>query len=180
MKDWNVVVTVFDEEGYRLAPRLLSPFGEIRSTDFFNVLVMKVPDVDAFTQEIAALFEETPGHLNAISRVVPVHAVFDYQSPEEFLEKGAEVVLGWSDRLADKSFYIRLHRRGFKGRIMSPEAERTLDEALLERLKARGHPGHISFEDPDFVIDIETVGTRAGLSLWTSEELARYAFLHVD
>lgn len=180
MKDWNVVVTVFDEEGYKLAPRLLSRFGKIGSTDFFNVLVMKVADIDAFTRDIAALFAETPGYLNAISRVMPAHAAFDYFSPDEFLEKGEEVILGWSDKLADKSFYVRLHRRGFKGRILSPEAERALDEALLERLETRGHPGHIDFENPDCVIDIETVGTRAGFSLWTREELARYSFLHID
>lgn len=180
MKDWNVVVTVFDEDGYRLAKRLLPRYGEIGVTDYFNVLVMKVPDIDAFTQAISDLFEETPGYLNAISRIMPAHAAFNYQSPEEFLEKGEEAVLGWAERLADKSFYIRLHRRGFKGRIVSPEAEHALDDALLDRLKARGHPGRMDFESPDFVIDIETVGMRAGLSIWTRDELSRYPFLHID
>jgi len=180
MKDWNVVVTVFDEDGYRLAKRLLPRYGQIGATEYFNVLAMKVPDVDTFTQTIADLFEETPGYLNAISRIVPAHAAFDYQSPEEFLDKGEKAILGWSDKLADKSFYIRLHRRGFKGRIVSPEAERVLDEALLDRLKTRGHPGRIDFEDPDMVIDIETVGNRAGLSIWTKEQLSRFSFLHID
>jgi len=53
MKDWNVVVTVFDEEGYRLAKRLLPRYGPTEKTDFFNVLVMKVADVYAFTQRTA-------------------------------------------------------------------------------------------------------------------------------
>jgi tRNA(Ser,Leu) C12 N-acetylase TAN1 len=180
MKDWNVVVTVFDEDGYRLAKRLLPRYGEIDATDYFNVLVMKVPDIDAFTQAISDLFEETPGYLNAISRIVPAHAAFNYQSPEEFLENGEEVVLGWSDQLPDKSFYIRLHRLGFKSRIVSPEAERVLDDALLNRLMERGHPGRIDFETPDMVIDIETVGARAGFSLWTREQLSRFPFLHID
>jgi len=180
MKDWNVVVTVFDEEGYRLAKRLMSGYGQIDTTDYFNVLVMKVPDIDAFLQAIAALFEETPGYLNAISRVVPAHATFDYQSPDEFLEKGEEVVLGWSEVLADTSFYARLHRRGFKGRIVSPEMERALDEALLAHLEERGHPGRINFDNPDMVIDIETIGNRAGFSLWTREQLSRFPFLHID
>lgn len=175
-----MVVTVIDEEGYHLARSLLRRFGPVKTTDYFNVLVMKVADIDAFTRAIAVLFEETPGHLNAISRVVPAHAAFDYQSPAEFLEKGEETILGWSDRLADGSFYVRLHRRGFKGRIVSPEAERALDEALLDRLKERGHPGRIDFESPDFVIDIEMVGNRAGFSIWTSEELVRFSFLHID
>ena len=180
MKDWNVVVTVFDEDGYRLAKRLLPRYGEIGATDYFNVLVMKVPDIDAFTHAISDLFEETPGYLNAISRIVPAHAAINYQSPEEFLKKSEEVVLGWSDQLADKSFYIRLHRRGFKGRIVSPKAERALDDALLNRLMERGHPGCIDFETPDMVIDIETVGARAGFSLWTRRQLSRFPFLNID
>lgn len=175
-----MVVTVFDEEGYHLARSLLRRFGDVRTTGFFNVLVLKVADVGAFTQAIAMLFEETPGYMNAISRVVPAHVTFDYGSPEEFAEKGKEAVLGWADRLADKAFYIRLHRRGFRGKILSPEAERALDETLLRRLEVTGHPGRIDFEDPDYVIDIETVGTRAGLSLWSKEELSRLPFLHID
>ena len=175
-----MVVTVFDEEGFRLARRLLRQFGTIERTEYFNVLVMEVPEIEAFTQAIAALFEDTPGYLNAISRIVPAHAVFDYHSPEEFLAKGEDVVLGWSDMLTDKSFYIRLHRRGFRGRIVSPEAERSLDDALLRRLEERGRPGHIDFEDPDLVIDIETVDDRAGVSIWTKEQLSRFSFLHID
>jgi tRNA(Ser,Leu) C12 N-acetylase TAN1 len=180
MIDWNVVVTVFDERGFRLAKRLLSDFAPVHTTDYFNVLAMKVPDVAAFTEQVHRLFDETPGYLNDISRVVPAHATFDFASPEEFAQKAERVILDWADRLAGKSFYIRLHRRGFRGRIVSPEVERALDAALLERLGAAGHPGHISFEDPDMAIDIETVGNRAGISLWTREELARFPFLHVD
>ncbi|MDP2620071.1 MAG: THUMP domain-containing protein [Hyphomicrobiales bacterium] len=180
MWDWNVVVTVYDERGFRLAKRLMSDFGRVDTTDYFNVLVMKVADVAAFTEAVCRLVEESPGYLNDISRIVPAHATFDYASPEDFAEKAEKVILGWADRLADKSFYIRLHRRGFRGRILSPEAERALDTALLERLGEAGHPGRVSFEDPDMVIDIETVGNRAGLSLWTRDELARFPFLHVD
>lgn len=180
MKDWNVVVTVFDEEGYRLARRLLPRFGSVGTTGYFNVLVMKVEDVAAFTRSIAAWFAETPGYLNAISRVMPAHVVFDFASAEEFLDKAEDAVLAWTDRLADKSFYVRLHRRGFRGDIISPEAERKLDEALLERLDKSGHTGRVKFDEPDYVIDVETVGTRAAVSLWTKEELARYPFLHID
>ena len=63
MIDWNVVVTVFDERGFRLAKRLLAEFAPVYTTDFFNVLVMKVPDVAAFTDQVHRLFEETPGYL---------------------------------------------------------------------------------------------------------------------
>jgi len=180
VKDWNAVVTVYDKDGYRLAKRLMSRFGRIDSTDYFNVLVMKVPDVDNFTQAIAELFEQTPGFLNDISRVVPAHATIDFQSPQEFNEKADAVVGDWCEKLAGKSFYIRLHRRGFKGRIASPDAERFLDDAVLERLRELDRPGRIDFEDPDFVIDIEMAGNRAGFSIWSRQELNRFDFLHVD
>jgi tRNA(Ser,Leu) C12 N-acetylase TAN1 len=43
-----------------------------------------------------------------------------------------------------------------------------------------GRPGRINFADPDHVIDIETVGNRAGLSIWSRDDLRRYPFLNVD
>jgi len=55
-----------------------------------------------------------------------------------------------------------------------------LDEALLETLEHRGTPGRIDFDDPDFILDVETVGQRAGMSLWTREDLHRYPFLKLD
>jgi hypothetical protein len=60
------------------------------------------------------------------------------------------------------------------------EEERFLDDFILAALEQAGSPGHITFEDPDAVIVVETVGQRAGLSLWTREELRRYPFLHPD
>jgi tRNA(Ser,Leu) C12 N-acetylase TAN1 len=72
---------------------------------------------------------------------------------------------------------VRLHRRGFKGVLSTPHEERFLDEALLSAL---GVGGRISFTDPDAVIQIETIGGRAGMSLWTREELRQYPFLGTD
>lgn len=33
VNDWNAVVTVYDTEGYRMAKRLMSRYGEIDMTD---------------------------------------------------------------------------------------------------------------------------------------------------
>jgi hypothetical protein len=51
---------------------------------------------------------------------------------------------------------------------------------LIDLLQAAGTPGRITFSDPDVIIALETVGTRAGLSLWTREDLARHRFLRLD
>ena len=60
------------------------------------------------------------------------------------------------------------------------DEERFLDTYLLEALATAGTPGQIRFSDPDAIIALETIGPRAGLSLWTREELERYPLLHLD
>lgn len=103
-----------------------------------------------------------------------------FQSPEEFEAKAREAVGSWLTRLAGKSFHVRLHRRGFKRRLSSQEEERSLDTFLLQSLEQRGTPGRITFDDPDAIIAVETVGQRAGFSLWTREDMQRYPFLKLD
>ena len=178
MSDWNVVITV-REQKYQTAWQHLQAFGKVHRTDYYNVVTLEVPDLSAFTERLAQLCAEKSEILNILSRVVPAQAVFAFQTPEEFEDKAREAVLRWVPDLAGKSFYVRLYRRGFRGRILSPEEERFLDQVLLSALEDRGTPGRIDFDDPDLVIDVETVGNRAGLALWTREDLARYPFLRV-
>ncbi|HXE96756.1 MAG TPA: THUMP domain-containing protein, partial [Dongiaceae bacterium] len=77
-------------------------------------------------------------------------------------------------------FHVRMHRRGFKGKLSSAEEERFLDEILLQRLEDAGTPGKVAFDDPDVIIALETIGQQAGLSLFGRDELKRYSLLHVD
>lgn len=179
MKDWNVVVTVFDQEAYRRAPSLLAQFGDVGETEFYNVLVVKVPDVSAFTREISDLVDREIDIMNDISRILPAHVTFDFHDADEFERQSREEVLGWAEEFLAKSFYVRLYRRGLKGLISSPGGERFLDDALLAVLERKGGAGLVNFDDPDRVIDIETVGNRAGMSRWSREELRRYPFLHI-
>jgi tRNA(Ser,Leu) C12 N-acetylase TAN1 len=179
MLDWNVVVSVY-EDGYKQALRVLRPFGRLQPTDFYNVLVMKVGDISAFLEQFAALVTETPGVLNDISRVMPCEVCFDYESAQEFESKARDVALSWVLELAQSAFHVRMHRRGFKGRLSSHDEERFLDAVLLTALEEAGTPGRITFEDPDAIISIETVGQRAGLSFWRRQDLERYPFLRLD
>ena len=43
-----------------------------------------------------------------------------------------------------------------------------------------GLPGRISFTDPDAVIVIDTVDDRAGLAMWTREDIAHHRLLRPD
>lgn len=177
MPDWNVVATA-REKGFALACEILEEFGPVKRTDFYNVLVLSVDDTGEFLERFAALAERDTSVLGfALSRVVPASHTFTFSTPEEFEEKARTVALHWVPQLRGKSFHVRLHRRGFKGKLKSPDEERFLDEALLHALEAAGSHGSIAFDDPDAVIDIETIGNWAGLSLWTREELQRYPFI---
>ncbi|MGB8275321.1 MAG: THUMP domain-containing protein [Alphaproteobacteria bacterium] len=177
--DWNVVATVY-EGGYRKTRRFLAPFGPIARTTYFNVMVMRVEDREGFLAAVSAAVDNEPGLLNFLSRLVPCAAAFSFQTAAEFEQQAREIVLPWTPRLAGKSFHVRLHRRGFKGKLSSPEEERFLDDALLAALSAAGTPGRIAFENPDAVILIETVDNRAGIALFTRDELARYPFLRPE
>jgi tRNA(Ser,Leu) C12 N-acetylase TAN1 len=179
MHDWNVVITVH-EDGYNSARNILERHGKVDRTDFFNILLMQTAD---YWQLLDALQEEAnqdPAVVSALARVMPVVLTFEFQSPHEFEDKARQAVSAWLPALGGKSFHLRMHRRGFKGKLSSMDEERFLDTYLLEALEMAGTPGRITFEDPDAIIALETVGQRAGLSLWNREELERYPLLHLD
>jgi tRNA(Ser,Leu) C12 N-acetylase TAN1 len=174
--DWNVVVTIRGRD-FKTALAILRDFGHVQKTDYFNLLTLSVEDPVHFPEVLARHLETFPRTMDLLSRVVPVFEAFRFNTVEEFQEKARELVLGYAPELAGKSFHVRLHRRGFKGRINTPEQERSLDELLLDTLDHQGMPGRISFGDPDAVIVLETVGNRAGVSFWTREDILRFPFL---
>lgn len=180
MKDWNVVVTVSDRFARFHARRGLMKFGEVERTEFHNVLVMRVDDIVELMASLSEMMRRDMSLINDISRLMPAQKTFDFETREEFDQKAGAAILGWADRMAGKTFHIRLHRRGRGEQLSSLEEEKVLDTVLLDKLAAIGAPGRIDFSDPDYVIDIETVGNRAGLSLWMREDLRRYPFLRVD
>ena len=174
----NVVVNLHDR-GFRRAFKLLQGLGAVYTTDFFNVLVMEVNDIPRFLETLKVWMSEDPSLLKLLARVVPVTCTFSFQSAQEFEAEAGSAVLQWVPQLVGKGFYVRMHRRGFKDRISSRDEERFLDAILLKELEKTGNPGHITFEDPDAIVVVETVGQQAGLSYWSSEDCQRYPFLHL-
>jgi len=177
--DWNVVVTVV-EHGFREACELLRRWGRVTRTGYYNVLGLQVADPAKFLEDFAAVVAVSPGLLNFVSHVVPAEASFAFDDAPAFESQARDIALGWLARLAGKSFHVRLHRRGFKGRLATQHEERFLDEVLLAALASAGTPGRIAFDDPDAIIQIETIDGRAGMSLWTRDDLRRFPFLGVD
>lgn len=180
MKDWNVVITVNDSEGFRKARREFQRFGDVAATDYHNVLVLRVPDVPKFLDLFRSITEADKSLLNCVSRVAPAGFAFDFLAPEEFRIKARTIVLGWLALLCGHSFHVRMHRRGLKRELPSPSVEQFLSDAILSGARERGWPSRIDFADPDYVIGVETAGNRAGVTLWTRNDLRRFPFLRVD
>ncbi len=179
MHDWNVIVTV-SEHGYKTAKQLLAPHGETGKTGFHNVLLLKTADPFDFLDKAQNELAKLPKFMTAVSRVMPVEKKFSFQSPDEFEYKAKQELADWIPDLANKSFHVRMHRRGFKERMRSVDEERFLDHFAIEQLKARGETATVSFEDPDVIIVVETVGNDAGIGRWDREALGRYPLLKLD
>lgn len=179
MHDWNVVATTQDKE-FRRACELLSLGGVVHRTNYYNVVVMKVKDVEAFLVWLEQQWSKSHHFAKSVAHVRPARMSFDFSSPEEFEREARELALSVVSELEGAKFHVRLHRRGFKGSLSTTDEERFLDHVLLERLVRDGTPGGVTFDDPDAVLAIDTVDGRAGMSLWSREELGRYEFLGVD
>ena len=179
MKDWNVIVSVY-QDGFRRALRALQQFGQAERSPYHNVLVMKVEDPMAVLEAIEKRTGESPALYDAISRVAPATRGFDFLSEEELVERAKFIIREWLPRLTGQSFHVRLHRRGGKHELGTQDAERLFNDAIVDATMSGGAPSTISFTDPDVVIAIDTVDNRAGLAMWAREDLSRYHVLRPD
>ncbi len=179
MNDWNVVISVY-QDGYRRALRALKEFGPVERSPYYNVLLMRVEEPTALLAAIERRTETDTALYDAVSRVAPAMRTVEFHSMEEFTEGLKSVLLEWSPRLAGCSVHVRLHRRGGRHDLPTPDAERLFDDLLVQATAAAGAPCKISFTEPDVVIAIDTVDDRAGIGLWTREELARHRLLRPD
>jgi tRNA(Ser,Leu) C12 N-acetylase TAN1 len=177
--DWNVVVSAREGE-FNRAKQLLSALGAVSGSDYLNVLVMRVEAPKQFLEILRERLAREPEWFAVLGRLMPVTLTFTFQSPAEFESKASAAVQVFAPQPANKRFHVRMNRHGFKGRLSSHEEERILGKALLGALECTGTPGQITFTDPDVIVDVETLGNRAGLALWTREDLQRYAFLRLD
>jgi tRNA(Ser,Leu) C12 N-acetylase TAN1 len=177
VRPWNVLATSL--EGRRDALLVaLRRLGAFRPGGYRNVVVGQVESPLAFCDRLRDALAADPLLPTALARVVPVETVvrFDPADPLRALAPAAEAFL---DRLAGASFFVRLERRGLKGRVHSPTLERALADHLWRALEARGHAPRVDFRAPDAVLVVETLGDEAGLGLVTRALRERYPFVKV-
>jgi tRNA(Ser,Leu) C12 N-acetylase TAN1 len=179
MNDWNVVVT-FSPGRYLQALSLVARYGPNWPSQFPNVLTLKTGDIPGFLEGLGQALAADPRGTAVIGRAIPSSQVFDFHSPEEFMARAGEILASLADQVAGRGFHTRLHRRGFKRRIVTPLAEQSLNDLLLETTSRRGRPATLTFSDPEVIVALETVGPRAGISLWNREQRLKYPFLRLD
>jgi tRNA(Ser,Leu) C12 N-acetylase TAN1 len=179
MRDWNVVVIVAQQR-FKAACDLLQPLGPVKRTHFYNTVVMRVADLNAFLATLVEWMEKYPDTSETVVRIAPAKARFSFETAQDFEQKASEILSHSLPQLAGKSFHVRVHRRDRRSRFSGSAEERRLGEMLLDKLAARGVPGRAEFRDPDAIIDIETVDSDAGLSVWNREEMQKYPFLKLD
>jgi tRNA(Ser,Leu) C12 N-acetylase TAN1 len=179
MHDWNVIATI-NTHRFRSAFKLLEPLGEVRRTSYYNVLSMKVTDIRNFLETLRDWMANYPDTQETLSRVGPVEQTFPFQSLEEFQDRAKELAAVYLPQLAGKSFHVRMHRRGWKGRLETSAEERRIGEFLFEKFAGTEAPARVDFKDPDAILALEILDTRAGLALWRRDDLTRYPFLKLD
>jgi len=175
---FNTVVTMASEGRFRHLLEELEPYGEFRRTEFLGVILGQVENVRAFLEAVREKRSRQLIAFQDLGRVIPLETVFTFHA-DDFVDRVCEEIRPYIEKLADKPFYVRLERRGFKGRIFSPEAERAIDAFIEEELERGGKSARIDFEQPDAVVVVETVGDRCGVGLLSRELMERYEFVRV-
>jgi tRNA(Ser,Leu) C12 N-acetylase TAN1 len=177
VKEWNVLVTTPPGEERELLPAL-NRLGIFVRSEFKGILRGWVENGEQFLEAILHARNERAGWLQYLIRVLPVERTFPF-TVETFEEQVWTNVTPLVQRMTSGTFHVRLERRGYKGKIISPEVEQRLGEYVIEIAKQQGKTLRVSFHDSDYVVVVETVGNRGGVALITRDLSARYPFVKI-
>lgn len=171
-EEWNVlVIATRGETGKALS--LLGEVGKFRTGGYPQVVVGTVPrsngNLLAGIAELATGGERTVG---VIDRMVPVEEAVSFPG-DDVTETLCEKLEPLAPRLCGRTFYVRSHLRGMKGRIEHPAVERALGDFLTEFATRAGPAPKVTFTDPDYVVIAEVVGRRVGYAFLGREERSR-------
>jgi tRNA(Ser,Leu) C12 N-acetylase TAN1 len=174
---WNVLATSL--EGRRDALLIaLRRLGRFRPGGYRNVVVGQVDDPGAFLARVREALATDLLLPTALARLMPIERTvrFDPADAPGALAVAAEPLL---DRLAGGSFFVRLERRGLKGRLHTPTVERDVGDRIWRALEGQGHVPRVDFRDPDAVLVIETLGEEAGLAVLPRALRREYPFVKI-
>jgi tRNA(Ser,Leu) C12 N-acetylase TAN1 len=176
-KPWNLVVTC-RPEGMRGAIDRLKYFGRFYRTGFYDVIIGNVTDREGFFETLRLASEREDPIWRYIARMVPVDRTFPFTVPV-FRERLGELIDGMAPAVPEGTFYVRIERRGHKGRIPTQEVEREMDERIVAAHAKAGRSSRVDFKEYRSVIAVETFRDEGGVGLILRETLERYPFLRV-
>ena len=171
-EDWNVLaIAARGETGRALA--LLGAVGRFRTGGYPQVLLGRVSRSasNGLLEGIAELAADAEACAGVVERLVPVEEAVSFVR-DDVTETLCERFEPIASRLCGKSFYVRSHLRGLKGRIEHPAVERALGDTLSHFAGLAGEAPRVSFRDPDVVVVAEVVGRRVGWGFLGREERA--------
>ncbi len=175
---WNVLVT--SQEGYASELlRELKPYGRFRLSSFRNVLVGEVEDRTAFLDAVAGLCRQRPFVATWLGKVLPIDDCFSF-AVDQFADMAAERLRSYADQVANRTFHVRVERRGHKRLLNTHQLEKRLGESVFAALEARGLSAKVKFDDPDVVLAVEILGDTAGIGAVSRELRSRYPFVKID
>lgn len=156
----------------------LRRLGRFRPGGYRNVVVGTVDDRGAFLDHVAEALTRDPLLPTALARLVPIDCTvrFALDVAVEELSRAAEPLVAGLD---GDTFFVRVERRGLKGRLHTPTLERELADQVWRMIESRGGTPRVDFRDPDGVLAVETVGDHAGLALLTRAVRERYPFVRI-
>jgi len=179
MDSFNVVVTAVPVPGdERRLLRALRRLGHFQRSAFRDVLLGQVADIGAFLEEVHRASEAGESWTNAMGRAIPVEHVFRFQIGT-LVDQARPLLAGMLERMPGGTFHVRCERRGHADEIGSHDVECTLADHLLALAKQGNKAPQVSFDDPDYIICIETVGDQCGVGLLGRDVRQRHKLVHV-
>jgi len=176
--EWNLLVTA-QEGAARDLKRFIRRQATFRSGGFRNVFLGWHPDPLQFLRGLADSLEAKAFANRWLGKAVPMQHSFPVIATT-FNDDLRAHVAGMVEGLRDRSFHVRVQRRGHKGEMQTQELERRLGDFLWERLEGLGSRPVVSFRDPDVILALEIVGSTAGIGLISRQLRNDFAFVKVD
>ena len=175
---WNLLATSLEgqRESLLYALRTLARF---RRGGFPNVLVAKVDDPRAFVDRLHEAHDRLPAIRGGLGKAIPMERTVRFGGPETFVDDVVAVLEPLLDRIAGRTFFARVFRRGFRGTLDSTTAEGEIGARLVALLEARGERPKVSFRDADVVVSVETLRDELGVALLDRDLRAAHPFVRV-
>lgn len=162
-RPWDTLVVA--EQGRRGATvATLKDLGEFRPTGLPGILVGSKAASSPHLPTLEAL-------TGRVQRVFFSEQCVEFER-DDVTETMCLLLEEQAHRLCGRSFYVRSHLRGMKGRVERPVVERALGDFLFERTQALGSPASVTFTDPDIIVVIELVGTKVAWAFADRERRA--------